>query len=226
MTEDAAPHQVFLRSRTGRVALLVALILDVFAVPLLMALEIVPPRFGDVVFAVVMLVAIYAMGLGRSRSWALGLATLAFLAQFLRFFGTGKVGAIVDASLSATALGVFAILVLVDTLRSDPVVDRLIDVVLVYVLLGATYALVYEIVDRAAPGALNLPSTRRQEFEYVYFSFTTMTSLGYGDVVPVSPVARLVAVLQALTGQLYVAVLIARFVNAGQARRARTAAPP
>jgi hypothetical protein len=47
--------------------------------------------------------------------------------------------------------------------------------------------------------------------DYVYFSFTTMTSVGYGDALPMHPVSRTVAMGEALTGQLYVALLIARF---------------
>jgi hypothetical protein len=44
---------------------------------------------------------------------------------------------------------------------------------------------------------------------YVYFSFTTLTTLGYGDIVPLHPIARTLAVCEALIGQLYPAVLIA-----------------
>ncbi len=46
-----------------------------------------------------------------------------------------------------------------------------------------------------------------------YYSFVTMTTLGYGDIVPASPVARMCAVLQAVLGQLYLAVLVARLVG-------------
>jgi voltage-gated potassium channel Kch len=44
---------------------------------------------------------------------------------------------------------------------------------------------------------------------YIYFSFTTLTTVGYGDAVPMDPVARSLAMAEALTGQLYPAVLIA-----------------
>ncbi len=47
----------------------------------------------------------------------------------------------------------------------------------------------------------------------IYYSFVTMTTLGYGDIVPVNPAARMLSVLQALTGQLYLVVLVARLVG-------------
>ncbi len=222
MTGHEPPRQSYLRSRSGRVALLVALLVDVFVVPLLMANGTLPLRTGDVFFAAVMLVAIWALGRGRARGWAMALALAAFLVQFLRFFGTGRTGAIVDAAMSAAALSLFAVLVLADTLREDPMVDRLLDVVLVYVLMGAAFALIYEVVDRASPGSLSLASDRRDDFEYVYFSITTMTSVGSGTVVPVSRVARLLVMVESLAGQLYVAVLVARFVSLSGAMRART----
>jgi hypothetical protein len=48
--------------------------------------------------------------------------------------------------------------------------------------------------------------------DWMYYSFTTLTTLGYGDVVPTARVARMLAIGEALTGQLYLAVMIARLV--------------
>ena len=49
--------------------------------------------------------------------------------------------------------------------------------------------------------------------DFVYFSFVTLTTVGYGDVTPVHPLARSLAVAEALTGQLYPAILLARLVS-------------
>jgi voltage-gated potassium channel Kch len=48
--------------------------------------------------------------------------------------------------------------------------------------------------------------------DWIYFSFITLTTVGYGDITPVHPIARTLAVGEALTGQLYLAVMIARLV--------------
>ena len=48
--------------------------------------------------------------------------------------------------------------------------------------------------------------------DWVYFSFVTLSTVGYGDITPVHPIARTLAMAEALAGQLYLAVLIARLV--------------
>ncbi len=79
--------------------------------------------------------------------------------------------------------------------------------------LTLTWAITYMIVQWFDPrafggldGAINLQ-------QFLYFSLTTITTLGYGDITPVSPFARIWSTLEAVTGVLYVAVLIARFVS-------------
>jgi hypothetical protein len=66
----------------------------------------------------------------------------------------------------------------------------------------------------------------------MYFSFATLTTLGYGDIVPTSPVSRMLASVEAIAGQLYLAVLVSRLVGLhiaepiDQRRRARPEDPP
>jgi voltage-gated potassium channel Kch len=50
-------------------------------------------------------------------------------------------------------------------------------------------------------------------FNAFYFSFITLTTVGYGDITPVSPIARMLAVMEAMTGTLFLGVLIARLVS-------------
>jgi voltage-gated potassium channel len=207
------PRQPFLRTRAGRVALLAMLLVDVFAIPVLLTLDVIPMRIGDVFFAVTMLVAISAMGTGKGRRLVLTVALAAFVIQFFRFFDKSRTLVLLDASLSALAMGTFAAMVLVDVFHQDPMPDRLIDVILAYLLVGAMYAFIYEGVNVAIPGSIVLDGGNVTPAGYAYFSFTTMTSVGYGDALPMRPVSRAIAMGQALTGQLYVAVLIARFVN-------------
>ena len=206
-------REPFLRTRAGRLALLAMLLIDIFVIPVLMTLAVVPMRAGDLFFAGTMLVAMAAMGMGSGRRLILALALAAFVIQFFRFADGSHVLVALDASLSALALGTFAAMVLVDVFRQDPTADRLIDVILAYLLVGAMYASIYEAVNVALPGSLTLDGGDVTPVGYVYFSFTTMTSVGYGDALPMHPVSRAIAMGQALTGQLYVAVLIARYVS-------------
>jgi len=92
-------------------------------------------------------------------------------------------------------------------------VHRVQGAVIVYLLSGLIFAFLYHAIY-----LLNGPSSfnglaNYQRTEFVYFSFSTLTTLGYGDITPVNVFARSLSNLEALNGQLYPAVLIARLVS-------------
>ena len=91
----------------------------------------------------------------------------------------------------------------------------------VYLLWGLMWTYGYSLLDHLLPGSFNYPDTFvRLEFDSLnYFSFVTMTTLGYGDISPVSAPARAMAMTQAITGQLYLAVLVAQLVGINIAQR-------
>jgi voltage-gated potassium channel Kch len=71
----------------------------------------------------------------------------------------------------------------------------------------------YLFVSAAAPGAFAIPAGGQLDrFSALYFSVITLTTTGYGDITPVSSVARMLAMMEAITGTFYVAVLISRLV--------------
>lgn len=82
----------------------------------------------------------------------------------------------------------------------------------VYLLLGLEWTFLYIIVGQLNPGAFTPPGTV-QGYTAFYFSFITLTTVGYGDVMPVSNVARMLTVMEAITGTMYMAVLVARLVS-------------
>ncbi len=87
-----------------------------------------------------------------------------------------------------------------------------------FLLLGLVWGMAYAVVEVLAPGSLVVPggaglTTHEFLFSLNYFSFVTMTTLGYGDVLPVSAFARSLAVLEALSGQFFMAVLVGRLVG-------------
>lgn len=90
----------------------------------------------------------------------------------------------------------------------------------VYLLFGLVWALMYEIVVKVHPGAFQFSAEREThgggiwgETTFIYFSFATLTTLGYGDIVPTSPVSRMLAGFEAITGQLYLVVMVSRLVG-------------
>jgi hypothetical protein len=95
--------------------------------------------------------------------------------------------------------------------------NRLIGAVCIYLLLGVIWAVAYTIVDMIDPGSfkgLTPHDGRGWDSDWLYFSFVTMTTLGYGDISPVSATAKAIAYLQAVFGQFYIAILVAGLVSA------------
>lgn len=83
-----------------------------------------------------------------------------------------------------------------------------------YFLLGLMWAFVYFFVESVMPGSFHVPqSTAATKADFLYLSFVTMTTVGYGDILPLSNGARSLAILEAVMGQLYLAVTIARLVG-------------
>ena len=87
-----------------------------------------------------------------------------------------------------------------------------------YLMLGLMWTLAYWLVDQLTPGGAfsfntNAGTRSINGFTGFYFSFITLSTVGYGDITPVSRIARWLAAMEAMTGLLYVAVLIARLVS-------------
>lgn len=95
---------------------------------------------------------------------------------------------------------------------------RVVGAVAAYLMFGITWSILYGFLDLVLPNAFNLPQTggdygpARQEV-FAYYSFVTLTTVGYGDISPTHDVSRMFAVMEALVGQLYPATLLARLVS-------------
>ena len=105
-----------------------------------------------------------------------------------------------------------------------------------YLLLGHGAALVFSVLEHVQPGSFQDPLAGAAPLHavlvgyphLVYYSFTTLTTLGFGDVIPLSPLARSLSTLLALVGQLYLALLVGRLVGlyVSEERAAASTAEP
>ncbi len=92
--------------------------------------------------------------------------------------------------------------------------DRVFGALVLYLLLGVLWAVAYQFMERLLPGAFAGHTDESGGLaDWAYFSFVTLTTVGYGDITPVALGARSLAMLEALVGQLYPAVIIARLVS-------------
>lgn len=102
--------------------------------------------------------------------------------------------------------------------------DTLSTALCVYLLMGYIWSTLYGLIYLLAPGSFHLPMGWTPATEkgiatdvpinlMTYFSFTTLTTLGYGDVLPIRGSARAAVILEAVLGHFYLAVLVARLVG-------------
>ena len=85
-----------------------------------------------------------------------------------------------------------------------------------YLLAGVFWGIAYVVLERLAPGSLQAGGGAIADFSFpdaIYFSFVTLATLGYGDILPVGSIARGLAIFETVFGQLYLAVMVARLVG-------------
>lgn len=97
--------------------------------------------------------------------------------------------------------------------RGDVDLDRLAGAGSVYLLIAVCWSFMYQFLELVAPGSFQTPSEIITWNDFQYFSFTTITTLGYGDIVPSTPVARMLSTTEAVAGTFYMATLVARLAS-------------
>jgi hypothetical protein len=96
----------------------------------------------------------------------------------------------------------------------------------IYLLLGLLWAAIYLAIDAFSPGAIRMgndPADRQTEL--LYFSLITLSTVGYGDIVPLSGTARILTALEGVTGVLYIATTVALLVGRFKSESWETSAP-
>jgi hypothetical protein len=117
---------------------------------------------------------------------------------------------------SCVTIGLFAIVTLFRVFAPGPITThRLVGAVSAYLLVGLAFALAYEWLELVRPGSFHAGAgpTEGAYPTTLYFSFVTLSTVGYGDVTPLSQQARALANLESLVGVLYPAVLIGRLLS-------------
>ena len=124
-----------------------------------------------------------------------------------------------DAVFTVPVTAACAVGVLAFAFRAErPTVDGIFAMVVAYLLIAMIFAELQYLLLTWNPGALHLTvpleqqSTRALRGDLIYFSIVTLSTVGYGDILAVSPTARTLAMVEAIIGQFYVAVVVATFV--------------
>ena len=149
-------------------------------------------------------------------SWGL----LTFILMWVRYLFPYQTLIFVTNCLALFFLVLLTFLILGQSLREGPTTShRIMGAVAAYLLVGVIWSLAYYLVALRIPEAFSVQgpfaSGNRESLQsqLFYFSFVTLTTLGYGDIVAVHPIVRMLVILEGVAGQLFPAILIARLVS-------------
>lgn len=168
---------------------------------------------------VVLLIVAVVAAVGRTIRSFVFVLVLALAALLMRWIAPtdarpGLFGAslLLDAALFATAV-LFLLRYAFD--REAMNADRLWAAAGAYLLIGVLWSVIYASIDHAAPGSFSLRGemTQLHLSDLFNFSFSTLTTTGFGDIVPLTHLGRVAATFEAITGNLFLAILIARLVG-------------
>lgn len=203
--------------------------LTVFLVLLVIYVFVISPeaRYSGIlgVISSVGLSVILAGGLfAMTRSLPLRALIAAFVSIFLAVhfvwvYSGGWLLIVVERVITFIFAAAMLSVVLWQVYKAGPVTGhRIRGAIAGYLMLAVIYSVIYSLIYVMRPDSFNFSVSPEIRSDYViqdffYFSVVTLTTLGYGDITPVNPLARTVVMVEAFTGQLYPAILIARLVS-------------
>ncbi|MDJ0906134.1 MAG: ion channel [Woeseiaceae bacterium] len=200
--------------------LLIALVVFLVVVPVAEDLGVISTRIMRVLmFSWLLTFGVWSLrGFGRFFPIAIGFAVAGVLLSVLTAATPGDSYALSSFTTAALFIVIAVWCVATQVFTSqDITIDRVIGAITLYLLFGVLWAIAYAVieqVDRGSFAGITKPLVHGWSSDWLYFSFVTMTTLGYGDITPVSATARTFAYLQAVFGQFYITILVAGLVGA------------
>lgn len=153
----------------------------------------------------------------KSRVFTYIIIVFSFAAFVVWFFNYGKSGLwlnVLDGVLQVVFYLIFLFLILIKVFRGGVYsVQRVEGAITGYLLIGNLFATLYYTFNQILGPNTFFITGGEHITNFTYFSFTTLTTLGYGDIIPLHPIARSISNLEAVIGQLYPTVLIARLLS-------------
>jgi hypothetical protein len=205
--------------KASMAVLLALLVIAVFGVPFFTEPGSVVGRIlQDLLFSMVLVTGVVS-ATERPRACLL-IALVALLAIIVRcasWFVLANLTLTLRDATTLTAVALISVTIGLDVFGPGKVkIDRINGAIALYILLGVLWAQAYQLINALIPKAFYSAALHTSSLDrsiWIYFSFVTLTTAGYGDILPVAPQARSLTNLEALVGQLYPAIVLARLVS-------------
>jgi len=179
----------------------------------------------DVFLTAIFIIIIYSIRLKRSQAIiALFLVLPLIITTWSEYFVDIKTLSLLTRIFGALFFGYAAINILRIIVKSEKVTKETIFAAIVaYLLIALMWAFLYMILERASPGSFSFPDKGLwgETMRFEYLSFVTITTLGYGDITPITDQASALVMIEAVIGQIYLVVLVAWLVGMYVSRRSK-----
>jgi hypothetical protein len=171
----------------------------------------------EIFFSLILFSSIYAVSIKRRTTLIAILLALPKLGSTWAYgFINNPLLILFDSIFGIIFTGFIIVLILSHIFRQENVtLETIYGAIVVYILIGLMWVFLYTLSEFVHPHSFSMAADLASESKKAlyYFSFVTLTTLGYGDVTPISDPAKSLAMLEAIVGQMYIAVLIARLVG-------------
>lgn len=202
-------------------ALLVLLLVLIFIVYPLGEMGLVGGAVVEVLFSLMLISGVMSLSTRRSAPVLMGsIAFAAMLSGWLGFVSPSTVVSVAKFSLTSMFLALLVVIVLIEVFRDNRITfHRIQGAIAAYLLIGVLWALLYRMLELFTTAfqrgltAIPTPTSSVLTREYIFFSFGSLTTVGYSGLIAVHPLTISLAMMEALIGQLFPAILLARLVS-------------
>jgi hypothetical protein len=169
----------------------------------------------DIFLSLVLISSVYAVSQKRSDFIiAILLVFPLFLSTWTNYFIESSALYLIGICSGILFFAFMTITVLSFVLKKNRVTLNVIyAAIVVYIFIAFMWAFLFSLVEILQSGSITMTATDGNLFHFLYYSFVTITTLGYGDITPTSEIARSLSMIEAVIGQIYLVVLISRLMG-------------
>jgi hypothetical protein len=171
----------------------------------------------DISITIIFLASLYAIGKrGKSLRIAVGLLLPVIAAMWLTYLIHIPYLSLVGDCCSILFFAFTIIIILSSLFKEEEVtLDVIYSAIVSFMLLALMWAFIFDILEGLSPGSFLVTEGQFEDsrIHFIYYSFVTITTVGYGDILPVSLSARAFSIVEMIVGQIFLIVLVARLVG-------------
>ncbi len=170
-----------------------------------------------VLTSLVLISAVFTIhGKGKRFWWTIGIFSVTMILNFMSFFIENQT-LLVTSLISKIIFFMWEVLAIWHSIsrKNFSLEQRILGSICIYLLIGLVWARLYALVEIfQSPAFQNFQGNPVSSLDnLIYYSYATLTTLGYGDIIPISPIAKILSALESVVGMLYLSIWMALLVS-------------